>query len=693
LNYLCNDNVASVVTNTGKGFFWYKSSLLRITKYDNPIDYLPRDFIEGRDIFVEDVKAGKVYELFKDYDKIECHHGLSSTKIIIIMDGLEFKYEIFVPKDDSCECWILDYKNTRKDSAHLKIRVGQTWAVARFGIHTAEEGIPYLSTPGKEQFVSRGKLHIELHTENPELPVPVHAYFVSPEANQCEFKNIKLKHSDGREFVFVKAEITSGSELKSGEKGIIRVASGVEESIEAMELCIGKYSSAEVYESGLLEITRYKDEIFERNRCDLPDKNMQKFMNIWLKHQLFLTYRFVRSGYIGYRDSLQDSWGYQLVEPHMVKNRILQILSHMNKDGSCPRNFSPFGINDNHDHRNFMDSATWIGMGLTGYIKETGDSDILKEKIRYLDCNDEDSVDEHVWKALNLLYEKRGLHGLCLIGEGDWNDGIEGISKKGPAVSVWLTIAAYYFQKLMSELYEFLGETEKVRILRDRSAVLKDAVNEKAWDGEWYIYAFSGTGKPIGSHLNNEGKIHLNSNTWAVFTGIADSARSNTVMKSIEKYLGTYIGPALLAPPYINDGDEVGRIARLEPGTFENGSVYKHAVAFKVFADIENNEYEKAYETFIKVLPTNPENPDSRRTSEPYCLGNYYCGPSHERFGQNFFSWFTGSPAWLLRAGYDKILGVEPDYEGLIINPRVPETWNDFNVRRTFRDTVYEISF
>jgi cellobiose phosphorylase len=148
-------------------------------------------------------------------------------------------------------------------------------------------------------------------------------------------------------------------------------------------------------------------------------------------------------------------------------------------------------------------------------------------------------------------------------------------------------------------------------------------------------------------------------------------------------------------PPYVDEGDEVGRIANLEPGTFENGSVYQHAVTFHIFALLAESvvDPEKAFATFAALLPTNPENFDCRRTSEPYCTGNYYCGPSHKRFGQNFFTWFTGNASWLLRAGFDEILGVKADFDGLRVAPKVPKGWREFSVVREFRDCVYEISF
>lgn len=132
-------------------------------------------------------------------------------------------------------------------------------------------------------------------------------------------------------------------------------------------------------------------------------------------------------------------------------------------------------------------------------------------------------------------------------------------------------------------------------------------MNRVGWDGEWYVYGFTGSGKPIGSKLNREGKIHLNARPWAVLSGLADGKRAKSAMKSVEKHLGTALGPVLMTPPYVHEAAEVGRIARLEPGTFENASIYQHAVSFHIFANLAIGEKEKAFRTFVNLLPTNPK--------------------------------------------------------------------------------------
>lgn len=425
--------------------------------------------------------------------------------------------------------------------------------------------------------------------------------------------------------------------------------------------------------------------------CTIPDKDLQNFLNVWFKHQLHLTFQFTRSGHSGYRDSVQDTWGYTLLDPSAARDRLLRILSHLRSDGTAPRQFSNY-CDGKHDHRNFMDSGVWIGETLVDYLRETGDTELLNETIPYLD-EGTGTVEEHVWRAGQALFARRSQHGACLTGDGDWNDALEGISRDGDAVSMWLTMALFHSHSQLLDLYTHLGDDARCRTLEDQLSCLREVIESAGWDGFWYVYGFTGSGRPIGSRHNREGRIHLNAQTWAVFSGAASQDRAEAAMRSADRLLDTPLGAALLAPPYVHDAAEVGRIARLEPGTFENGSVYIHAVAFQVRAYLSLRRYEDAWRTFKAVLPTNPENPDARRTSEPYATGNYYCGPGHAREGQNFFTWFTGNPAWFLRIGFDEMLGVKAEFDGLRIEPQVPPHWRRYRVVRTFRACRYDIRF
>lgn len=682
LNYLCNDNFGSIVSNTGLGYSFYKTLLYRITKYDHPMDYVPRSLVDGRVLKIMDLDNGKEWEFFTECKNLICTHNPGFTIIKGEIDSLTVEVIFFVPNEDMCECWSAFVKNTGRNLRNITITAEQVWSFAYFLNETPIQGESFAVKVDGNKIIA--------HSINKTISVDLYGTFMSPDSLQA--KVTELSGIDDYKITYSKCSLMSKYTLLSSGENRMDVISGISENESSLQKLIQKYNTGTVFDKELHDVKIKWDNLLSYPKCDIPDENMQNFLNVWLKNQIYLTFRYVRAGFVGFRDTFQDSWAYLLLDPDRAKKQILFMLSKILRSGSCPRQYDVF--EHDHDMRNYLDSGTWIPITLAGYVKETGDFSILNEQISWFDDDAKSSVADHVWAALDLLYENRHKDtGICITGDGDWNDALEGISKYGDAQSVWLTEALYNAQCIMAELLEKAGDTERGSVLRSRSESLKKIVNEKAWDGEWFVYGFTGTGKPIGSHTNKEGKIHLNAQTWAIFTGLADLEKIPVIRESINKHLSTPIGPMLLTPPYIEEAKEVGRIANLEPGTFENAAVYQHAVTFKIFADLQSGHYDDAYNTFINLLPTNPKNPDSRRTSEPYCTGNFYCGSSHPRFGQNFYSWFTASASWLFRAGFDEICGVKADYDGLRINPKVPQSWNHYSVCRKFRGTIYNIVF
>ena len=691
LNYFANRDFGSVLANDGRGFTWFRSTLLRITKYEHPVDYLPREFVDGRTVVFVPADGSDIVPLLPAREGVTCVHRPGSSTLSVKRRELALDFTLCVPPEDNCEIWLLDLRNAGDRPLRGSLRLEQVWSIATFGIHTAEEGIPYVSTPGKDLQIALDRQGVYAESRDPMLPYPLAAGFFSADADRAECTPETAKRPDGRIFTFHRCRLGKSIVLPPGESVQMEVVSAAERSRAALDALRRRLRIPGAGRERLELVRRQWRNRQAAPACSIPAADLQNFLNVWLKNQLHLTFCFVRSGHSGYRDSLQDAWGYTLVDPERARARLLQILAHQRADGTAPRNFSNFE-DGKHDLRNFMDSPVWMARTLADLIKETGETALLEVEVPFLDGGT-GTVAEHAWRSLDVLYQRRGRHGFCLTGEGDWNDALEGISRDGDAVSVWLTMALYDALRHLLELLEFAGNSGRAEILRRRAEDIRRCVNAAAWDGAWYVYGFTGRGNPIGSARNREGRIHLNAQTWAVFSGLADADRARQALESVKQHLDTPLGPALLAPPYVHEAAEVGRIARLEPGTFENGAVYQHAVAFKILADIARGDGAAACETFQRLLPTHPENFDARRTSEPYCTGNFYCGPGHPRFGQNFFSWFTGNGAWLMRIGYDYLLGVRPDFQGLRLQPCVPPDWPEYRVVRRFRGCEYHIRF
>jgi cellobiose phosphorylase len=418
------------------------------------------------------------------------------------------------------------------------------------------------------------------------------------------------------------------------------------------------------------------------------DVAVDRYFNIWSRYQARNQARFVRAlDKVGYRDILQDLLGVCDSEPDFVRSRILEALQYQFPDGRAVRQYEKYP-GGGHDVRMYHDSPAWLADLLVAYISETGDDAILEEKVPYMDAEslhlstELATVYDHVLRGTQSLFERTGYHGLSAIGYGDWNDAISGIGgTKG--VSIWLSCAAVFAAAQMANLADRYGRERDARTMRAMREEMINRINTHAWDGEWYIYAINDRGEKIGSRDCREGKIHLNVNTWALFSGVAAAMdREHTVWESLRS-LETPIGHMLLSPPYTQASrDSVGRIADQAPGLTENASIYTHGEAFFLYALSLRGDGDEWLKSLRRTLPS--EQVPDIASGPPHQQSNFFVGPDHPRFGENMFSGFTGSLAWYRRS-FDHILGVIPCLDGLKIDPHPPTEWTSYRVRRTFR--------
>ena len=420
-----------------------------------------------------------------------------------------------------------------------------------------------------------------------------------------------------------------------------------------------------------------------------PDAELDRYYNVWSKYQARNQARFCRAlDKVGYRDVLQDLLGVCDCEPAYVRRMLLRTLRYQSADGRAVRQYCLFP-GAGHDLRMYMDSSSWIPDTLVQYVQESGDLGILEEPVPWFDMQRAEpdeantgTVYAHALQAVRSLIDSTGFHGLCRIGYGDWNDALSGIGgEKG--VSVWLSCACVHAAQRMAELAERAAKPDDARQMREAAATMTQRINEHAWDGEWYIYAINGEGQPIGSRNSPEGRLHLNVNTWALFTGVAAAAgREAQVHKSLEQ-LATPFGHVLIAPSYTNDSRaDVGRIADQKPGMFENGSIYTHGESFYLYALIQAAQADPCYRELMRTLPSAML--QDLATGPRHQQSNFSVGPDNPNLGAQFFSNFTGSVSWYRRV-IERMLGVMADFDALRIDPRPPSAWDAYEVRKRWR--------
>ncbi len=693
MNVLFNDKFGAICANRGEGFTAFGRFNVRVTRYYNSELYLVRELDGKRTLVLRDEQTGETLDLFAD-DYVTNKVRPGCSEFIGEQMGIKYSVRVFVPREINCECWLVNLENTGKTARKLTLWAGQTWVFHNNSCWGKQEPCKDVQLGDIENGFVAGA-----HNLNKPFDDLYGAFAMSNCTNKYKQTksektrvNAKRDPAEYKDFTYNFVNLYSIFDLAPGEKLSRSVVSAADETEQAVLDASARLVDVANAEKEYEKTTNYFEKEFSYNTCSLPDKNFERFLNTWLKYQVAMTYIYNRAEYNGgYRDVLQDSWGAMLISPEHAIGRTIEALNWVYPDGHGIRSFDSNGGISLREH--FVDCPLWAHCSFSQYIKETGDFSVLEKEVGYLNSDERGTVEEHLWRMLEYPYTHRGENGLVLMYDGDWLDGLTGINQNGTATSAWATMQAFWAQNHMADIYEAWGKPEKAKILRERSAEYKRIVRDVAWDGKWYVYGFKSDGLPVGSSKCAEAKIYLNPNTWAIFTGIEDDEkRIEQIRHSIFTYLQTPYGSLLNYPPYVNDLT-CGRIGSQVPGTFANSAVYLHAASFEVFAKTKLKKTEEAHDLFMRLLPNHIDNPDSRRTSEPFCTGNVHYGPNNERFGMNLFSWFTATPAWMIHGGFDEILGVKAEFDGLLIEPCVPDDWNEYSVKRTYRGKEYFLNF
>ena len=459
----------------------------------------------------------------------------------------------------------------------------------------------------------------------------------------------------------------------------------------------------------------WRARILNNIRVETPDGEFNHIMNVWVKYQLYICNFWSRSpsyyhegaGGRGYRDSCQDAEGICSISTEHAKQKLLKIATLIRKDGTSAPGWSdttgPAGHRPNKDH------PVWLTMTVAAYIKETGDKEILKTRWPYLKdrwirgwdidpnfhggptTDGDGTLFEHLWRNLDFTYHDVGDWGMPLIGHADWNDAIDAAGIKLKGESAWLAQALVRSQKTLAELARLIGEEEKAQELLKRAQIMTERVNRHAWDGEWYLYGHTDDGTVYGSHVNEEGKISINTQSWPLLADIASPEQKAKIFASVRKYLDGPHGLALFYPAYSKWNPKLGRISMFSEGTKENAAVFCHAAVFMVVAELMHGRGTMGYQHLKEIMPNAQADYDLYKT-EPYVYAEYLVGPENPyRYGEGAFTWITGTAGWAFMAGTEWLLGARRDYEGLRIDPCLPKTWKRCRIIRPFRGAVYDI--
>ncbi|MFN8968283.1 MAG: GH36-type glycosyl hydrolase domain-containing protein [Pseudanabaena sp.] len=731
-NYMWNSQYAGLISHTGGGFSFLESPR------DNRISRMRYNCLPwdrpGRYVMVKDTATGKYWSLSwsptinLDYDFYECRHGQGYTKITTEINGIRGEITYFVPTDTNAEIWRVKLTELSGQARDLEV---YSFLELLMGNALNDQ----INQPNDKHFTD---IHFD---KDLQALVATRRYWVLNKGVSVKQPNIDWKYQiyfsqslpiagfDSSLDTFIgrwrseanpvavetgvmqNTEITAGDPVVALQSKISLAANGSIDFAVVLEIVpkeipptplVKGGNIVEIVDSKFLQLKQKWDQHLSCVQVQTPDAAFNAMLNVWNQYQSAVTFDMARnSGYYhggllfgtGMRDRFQDILGVVMVDPARVRERLIKALNFQFKDGSTLHNY--FVLTNTGERTNHSDTPLWIPFGIVEYLKETGDFSILDEVVPYHD-ESSGTVYEHLIRALDFAIANTGEKGMPRIFTGDWNDTLDHVGSQGKGETTWGAFFLGYVLNKSLPVCEHQGDHKSLEKFQNFYEHLRQVTNDICWDGDWYLRAFRDNGEPIGVSTATQGKIFLNAQSWAVISELAPKDRADKAMASSREHLATPFGMQIVAPSFTEIDDTVGLISRCVPGKKENGAVFNHASAWFVLASLLNGDTEFGWEIYCRMMPINSSQATDakcdRFETEPYVYPEYVTSPDHETQGQASHSWLTGTAVWMLRIGLDYILGFQPTFTGMIIDPKIPAEWSGFTAKRKFRGKVLSLT-
>ena len=503
-------------------------------------------------------------------------------------------------------------------------------------------------------------------------------------------------------------------DLAAGESTEVVWLLGQCGTAEDASALINRYRTVDL-DAVLDEVTQHWRTVLRAVQVRTPDRAMDILLNGWLLYQTLACRIVARSafyqasGAYGFRDQLQDGMALAFADPEESRRHLLRAAGRQFIEGDVQHWWLPYsgqGV-----RTRISDDRAWLAFATAEYVATSGDVAVLDAQVPFLDgptLHDGESdaffvpsdagesapLFDHCARALDQYLQHTGGHGLPLIGTGDWNDGMNRVGEEGKGESVWLGWMLVMTIDMFAPIAEG-RDPVRARRWRAHAASVREALEREAWDGQWYRRATFDDGTWLGSKDNEECRIDSIAQSWAVLAGSADPARAATAMGSLEDHLIRRDDALALLfwPPLDKTPLDPGYIKGYPPGLRENGGQYSHAATWATLAFAKLGEGDRAAALFALINPINhsrtPEQ-TSRYKVEPYVVAaDVYSVPPH--VGRGGWTWYTGSAAWMYRAGIEGVLGIRREGASVLVDPCIPAVWPGFEATIRLGSTEYDI--
>ncbi len=733
-NYLGTQRMGTVISHNAGGYSWLDSPQHhRITRF-RP-NGVPMDW-PGHYVYLRDDESGKYWSLSwqptglpLEEAEYEARHGMSYSRFLCQYEGIHAEQTLFIPREDGDEdpVEIFDVRIANRSGRERQLSV---YGYVEFSFHEIDMDNQnfQMSLYAAGSHYEQGAALCELHYEKdawqffagnfiPDGHDGVREAFIGPYRTERDPLGVvrgTLSGSTelgGNPCGALQKKLT----LKAGEEARVLFYLGTGKG-DAADRARQRYDEAGT-DRAFAGLRSFWEDKLGRLQIRTPHENMNRSLNIWNLYQSEVNVLFSRfSSFIevggrtglGYRDTAQDAMCIPHAEPEMCMKRIRQLLHGQMKAGYGLHLFDPAvlerGAEDgiqsptvipDTDRKSMLhgisdacaDDALWVIPAIAENVRESGDLSFFDREIPYAD-GESASVWDHMKAALDFSYAQVGAHGVTKGLRADWNDCLNLGGGESAMVAFLLIWATNHFL----DAAKALGRGEDAA----KYAALKKAMEEtcwkELWDGKWFLRGYTGEGAPIGSQAAREGKVHMESNTWAVISGAADREQGLSCMDAVDEWLYTPRGLMLNAPSFTTRDDRIGFVTRVYPGVKENGAIFSHPNPWAWVAECMLGRGERAMKFYDALLPENQNDEMEIRQAEPYSYCQFIMGRDHTAFGRARHPFMTGSAGWAYYAATRYMLGIRPGFDGLTVDPCIPAEWDGFEAVRKWRGAEYRIT-
>jgi cyclic beta-1,2-glucan synthetase len=725
-NILANARIGTVISESGGAYTWVDNAHeFRLTPWHND----PVSDPSGEALYMRDEETAQFWSPaplpVPGTGGYTCRHGFGYSIFETSQQGIGTEITTFVDVDAPVKFVVVKVRNQSGRARRLSVTGYWEWVLGQWRhsnlMHIVTEvdqitGALFVRNefnrdfPGKTAFVSVN--------ETKRTFTGSRAEFLGRNGTQANPAAMRRVHLSGKTGASLDpcAALQVPFDLANGqERELVFILGAGNDSDEARHL-VQRFSGTASARLALENVWDFWNKTLGVVHAETPDPALNFLVNGWLEYQTLSCRYWGRSGYYqsggayGFRDQLQDTTALLHAAPWTAREHLLRAAGRQFLEGDVQHWWHPPMGRGVRTH--FSDDYLWLPYCVCRYVKMTGDTGVINERVPYLqgravNADEESYYDlpqqsgqdgtlyEHCVRAITHALQF-GVHGLPLIGCGDWNDGMNLVGAKGKGESVWLGFFLYDVLQRFAVLAEQANDDAFASKCKLEAAALQERIEANAWDGDWYRRAYFDDGTPLGSITNEECQIDSIAQSWAVISRAGHPARTRLAMESVNDRLVQRDARLikLFDPPFDKSSLEPGYIKGYIPGVRENGGQYTHAAIWTAMAFAELGETEKAWELFSLLNPirqaVDPAGV-SRYKIEPYVVAAdvYSVAPNSGRGG---WSWYTGSAGWMYRLIVETLLGLQMEGHQMNLKPHLPKDWDSFTMHYRFQNTFYHIT-